>query len=130
MPALNVPVEQRATCYFLSNFILMSKPGCNRGFLEYLIPLLKQESQENHLQHAFNSCALALLHNRGGPGSKLGEMAIGEYSRALAYTNTALRDPRVQKEDSTLAAVLLLGMFEVRIFLRPYTGWGDDHTSC
>ena len=114
IPALSVPVEQRATCYFVSNFILMSKPGCNRGFLEYLIPLLGQGNRGDHLQHAFNSCALALLHNRGGPGSKLGEMALGEYSRALSYTNAALRDPRAQKEDSTLAAVLLLGMFEVR----------------
>ena len=122
IPALSVPVEQRATCLFVSNFILMSKPGCNRGFLEYLIPLLSQDSRENHLQHAFNSCALALLHNRGSPGSKLGEMALSEYSRALSHTNAALRDPRAQKEDSTLAAVLLLGMFEVRMSAPDHTG--------
>lgn len=113
IPSLDIPVEQRANCYFVSNFILMPKPGCTRGFLDYLVPLLKQEDQQNHLQHAFNACSLALLNNRECPNSKLGEKALGEYSKALSGTNAALRDVEAQKADSTLAAVLLLGMFEV-----------------
>ncbi len=111
--SLSLPVEQQANCYFVSNFVLMPKPGCNRGFLNYLVPLLKQDGKENHLQHAFNACSLALLNNRAGSGGKLGEKVFSEYSKALSGTNAALRDVEGQKADSTLAAVLLLGMFEV-----------------
>lgn len=113
MPSLNIPVEQQANYYFVSNFVLVPKPGCNRGFLDYLVPLLRQDNQASNLQSAFNACSLALLNNRAGSGSKLGEKALNEYSKALAGTNAALRDVEGQKADSTLAAVLLLGMFEV-----------------
>lgn len=111
---MNLPVEQRATCYFVSNFILMPKPGSTRGFLDFLLPLLRQEARTHasHLQNAFNACALGLLNNRGGSEGKIGEKALNEYSMALAGTNAALRDAEGQKADSTLAAVLLLGMFE------------------
>lgn len=38
-----------------------------------------------------------------------------EYGRALIATNNALRDPVSAKSDSTLGAVILLGMYEVRL---------------
>ena len=85
------------------------------GFLEYLLPLLRPEKLDMHLQHAFNACAMAHLNNRVNSGrERIGEKALMEYTRALRTTNNALRDPRLQKSDATLAAVLLLGMFEVR----------------
>ncbi|RYP02710.1 hypothetical protein DL765_010698 [Monosporascus sp. GIB2] len=112
VPALNLPVEQQASCFFVSNFVLVPKPGEPRGFLDYLVPLLNQEGQGSHLQHAFNACSLALLCNRGGPSANLSERALNEYAKALSKTNAALRDPEGQKADSTLAAVLLLGTFE------------------
>ncbi|RYP69795.1 hypothetical protein DL771_005904 [Monosporascus sp. 5C6A] len=112
VPALNLPVEQRASCFFVSNFVLVPKPGDPRGFLDYLVPLLNQEGQGGHLQHAFNACSLALLSNRGGHSANLSEKALNEYAKALSKTNAALRDAEGQKADSTLAAVLLLGTFE------------------
>ena len=77
-----------------------------------------------HLQHAFNACALAWLGNRHGngdgppsvggkAGGSLGK-AFAEYSRALRAMQIALRDPARCRSDGVLAAVLLLGMFEVR----------------
>ncbi|RYP55463.1 hypothetical protein DL769_010159 [Monosporascus sp. CRB-8-3] len=112
VPALNLPVEQRANCFFISNFVLVPKPGEPRGFLDYLVPLLNQEGQDSPLQHAFNACSLALLYNCGGRSANLSERALNEYAKALNKTNAALRDPEEQKADSTLAAVLLLGTFE------------------
>lgn len=76
-----------------------------------------------HLQHAFNACALASLGNRvaggwRGSGSgkeELGRMAFAEYNKALRATQAALMDGKGGrwKSDGVLAAVLLLGMFEV-----------------
>lgn len=42
--------------------------------------------------------------------------AFTEYSRALRATQAALVDPERWKSDEVLAAVLLLGMFEVSAF--------------
>jgi hypothetical protein len=77
-----------------------------------------------HLQHAFNACALAWLGNRHGNGDGLPSVggkvggslgkAFAEYSRALRAMQIALRDPARCRSDGVLAAVLLLGMFEVR----------------
>jgi hypothetical protein len=98
----------------MSNFVLIPRQGSTRGFMDYLIPLLKAESANSHLQHAFNACALASLGNRsGGDTSKFKDWATSEYTKALAATSVALQDPEDSKSDSTLASVLLLGMFEV-----------------
>ncbi|RYP92556.1 hypothetical protein DL770_001314 [Monosporascus sp. CRB-9-2] len=112
VPALNQPVEQRASCFFVSNFVLVPKPEDPRGFYDYLVPLLNQEGPGSHLEHAFNACSLALFYNRRGPSTNLSERALNEYAKALSKTNAALRDAEAQKADSTLAAVLLLGTFE------------------
>lgn len=36
-----------------------------------------------------------------------------EYVKALSHTNKAIGDPFLSKSESTLAAVIVLGMFEV-----------------
>ncbi|KAI1338099.1 hypothetical protein F5Y15DRAFT_131226 [Xylariaceae sp. FL0016] len=112
VPQLNTPVEHQASCHFVSNFILIPKEGSTVGFLDFVVPLLKQDGPLNHLQHAFNACSMSFLNNRAATGDKLQDQAFYEYTRALNATNTALRDPRQQKTDATLAAVLLLGLFE------------------
>ncbi|KAI0381123.1 hypothetical protein F5Y04DRAFT_84351 [Hypomontagnella monticulosa] len=110
-PSLNVPVEHQASCHFVSNFVLEPIEGSGRGFMDFVIPLLKQDPQ-GHLQHAFNACSMAFLNNRGGVCSRFSDRALHEYTKALTGTNAALRDPEIQLTDSTLAAVLLLGLFE------------------
>ncbi|KAI1090506.1 hypothetical protein F5B19DRAFT_320308 [Rostrohypoxylon terebratum] len=112
--SLNTPVEHRASCHFVSNFILVPPEGGEgrtRGFMDFIIPLLKTDPG-GHLQRAFDACAMAFLDNRAGGEGRFAEKALREYTRALNGTNVALRDPRTQLADSTLAAVLLLGLFE------------------
>jgi len=118
IPAIKTPTDTKATCHFVSNFVLLPRQGGTRGFLDYLIPLMKKttESSNSHLQYAFNACALASLGNRVRADSvDLHEKAYNEYSKALGSLNIALRNPEEAKSDAVLAAVLLLGMFEVGI---------------
>ncbi|KAI1371010.1 hypothetical protein F4677DRAFT_450843 [Hypoxylon crocopeplum] len=111
IPSLSIPVEHQASCHFVSNFILVPREGNTRGFMDFVIPLLKQDPH-GHLQHAFSACSMAFLNNRGGTGSMFSDKALHEYTKALTGTNAALRNPDTQLADSTLAAVLLLGLFE------------------
>jgi hypothetical protein len=82
--------------------------------MEFVVPLLKahQTRPAPHFKLAFEACALASLGNRVGPGCDFETKALGHYTRALSATFVALKDPALSKEDSTLAAVLLLGLFE------------------
>lgn len=117
-PLLSIPTDQLASCHFFSNFILVPRQGSTRGFMDYLLPLMKSEAQNSHLQHAFNACSLAHLGNRVRSTSEdIPDKALSEYTKALAATHTALKDPEASKTDGTLAAVLLLGLYEVS--LRP-----------
>lgn len=77
-----------------------------------MIPLLKPDYASAHFLYAFKACALASLNNSVGTGNDFDEIAMGLYTKALASTFTALKDPVLTKRDDTLAAILLLGLFE------------------
>lgn len=101
----------------MSNFVLVPRQGSTRGFLDYLVPLLKKPdvAQGRHMLHAFNACALASLGNRiKSNEANFLSRAHDEYIKAIRATNFALRHPDMCRSDETLAAVLLMGMFEVR----------------
>ncbi|CCC09468.1 unnamed protein product [Sordaria macrospora k-hell] len=115
IPAIQISTETQASCHFVSNFVLIPRQGTTRGFMDYLIPLMKTEtlSSAPHLQFAFNACALASLGNRvKSDGIDFAASAHGEYAKALRATQAALMDPVKYTSDSVLATVLLLGMFE------------------
>ncbi|KAI2779388.1 hypothetical protein F4815DRAFT_493989 [Daldinia loculata] len=108
---LNISIEQQASCSFVSNFVVIPGEGNGRAFMDFIIPLLKEHPQ-GHLQNAFNACSIAFLNNRGGVCNRFSDRALHEYTKALNGTNAALRNPETQLADTTLAAVLLLGLFE------------------
>ncbi|KAM4065043.1 fungal specific transcription factor [Hirsutella rhossiliensis] len=111
---LRPPLKDVASCHFISNYVLIPRQGftATRGWLEFVLPLLKQEPPIPHFKHAFNACAMASLNNRVGTGNDFERQALGHYTKALATTFTALRDPDMVKQDATLASILLLSLFE------------------
>lgn len=81
--------------------------------------MMKTEAPDSTLTIAFSAVAMASLANR--PNIKQRQMfteAMYRYSKALKATNLALQDPELQKSDQTLASVLMLGFYEVRVL--PY----------
>lgn len=62
----DIPLDQQALCYFLSNFVLVEGPDNSRGYLNFLIPLIQHEPPESHLNLSFSAVALAALGNRPG----------------------------------------------------------------
>lgn len=115
--ALSVPIEQQAPCYFLQNFVLASTNATDtpRGYFDFLGPLMKNEGPEDHLTMAFTATSLASLANRPNTRARtdMKQMAVASYAKALKATNLALQSPTLQKTDQTLAAILMLGFYEV-----------------
>lgn len=114
MGALTIPLEQQAPCFFVSNFVIAPRLSA-RGYFDFLMPMLKNESPNSHLSLAFSAVAMASLANRPNTRGQrvLFSQAIGQYAKALKATNLALQTPVHQKTDATLAAILMLGFFEV-----------------
>jgi hypothetical protein len=91
--------------------------------MEYLVPLMDSKPQRSALRYAFNACAFALLGNRArADGVDLAQLSLKEHTLALAQTHKALGNPAVASDDSTLAAVLLLCLYEVH-----YPGFAVTH---
>jgi Fungal specific transcription factor domain len=108
--SLTPPPEDRATCYFFSNFVL-DESGVSRGHMAYLPRIYQQDSLNGALSAVISSVGLAALSNVSNDPTLMGK-ARQKHVSALSLTNAALRDPAIAKEDGTLAAVTLLGMFE------------------
>lgn len=70
-------------------------------------PLLRAGSLLPHFKLAFDACALACLNNRVGTGNDFDKQALGCYTKALAASFAALRDPAAVKQDA-----ILLSLFE------------------
>jgi hypothetical protein len=102
---------QQATAFVLDNYIL-EDTAPTKGFLTYLNTLRITEDNPA-INSAISALGLASLSNiEMAPG--LMASARKEYATALRWTNSMLRDPSQSTADATLAAVILLGMFEVR----------------
>ncbi len=117
LPALAVSVAQRAACYFAANFILVPS-GTSRshgyGYMEYLIPLVGASPPDSALNYAFNACAFAALGNRvKADGVNFSSISLEQHTLALTKTGAALGNPATANSDATLAAVLLLSVYEV-----------------
>lgn len=108
----SVPLDQQAECHFVSNFVLLPRQGGTRGFMEFLLPLLAENSKVDHFRLAFDACAVASLNNRVGNGKEFEKRSLGLYTKALSSLFTALKNPTPSSSEATLAAILLLGLYE------------------
>lgn len=105
------PLLEKASHHFIANFVLIPPQGTERGYFEYLLPIIDSNPQR-HFKLAYEAVSLASLGNRVGHGKQVEKQALAKYTAALASISTAIRDPVLSKEDDTIAAVLLLGLFE------------------
>lgn len=104
-------VSDQAACHFISNFILVPPQGTERGYLEFVVPIYNNNPLP-HFKLAFEACSLASLGNRVGTGRDIEKQALTRYTAALTFMYKAIRDPSMSQQDATVAAILLLGLFE------------------
>jgi hypothetical protein len=106
------PIDQRAMCFFLSNFVLLPNTKVAKGHLGFLVPLVKESCKNSTLKLTLNAVALAALANQ--PNARtLQPAADSHYVTALNQINKDLQDSKKAQQDSTLASVFLLSLYEV-----------------
>lgn len=111
-PSLDIPFEDYALAFFFQNYVLETpQTRCYNGYL----PALYSGAQlGGPLWETILAVGLAGL-SRVTQTRPLAVIARLKYCAALSLTNSALRQPGKAIEDETLASILLLGLYEVKI---------------
>jgi hypothetical protein len=118
---LTTSIDDQAFCFFLKNFVLSPCKGNSRSYISFVVPAMMKEqtqtSKPSLLCTSVKAVSLALFGNR--PNSRsLQSKAAKQYSKALKEVNHALANPKLALEDQTLAAVIMMGIFEVSLSLK------------
>lgn len=102
--------EDQAIGFFLTYYVMKPKL-VPRGELDFLPDLLSLPGNDRILQTSVMAAGLACLGN-SKQSPKILAKARENYISALSMTNQALRSPRTIRKDSTLLAVIVLGIYE------------------
>lgn len=117
-PGLAVTLEDRATAFFVHHYVRqghngsLSAPGA-RGTNEYLPALLREECVSDALKKVVAAAGIAAMANAGNSTASWRGEAYTLYTGAVRQLRSDLYDPVRSKLDHTLAAVMLMGTFEV-----------------
>ncbi|KAK1980413.1 hypothetical protein LZ30DRAFT_723428 [Colletotrichum cereale] len=106
---LSQPKDYLALSYFMNAYIASSP------FETYLPELYTNSSGKDTLSTAIHAAAFGALSLRNKHGRYM-KTARASYARALVQTNSCLASPKDAVRDQTLAAVLVLGLFEAIAF--------------
>ncbi|KAL3425906.1 C6 zinc finger domain-containing protein [Phlyctema vagabunda] len=108
--AISKPMQQMAEnsakMYWVARYVL-----ADASYFDYMKSFLPRRSHYNHMDAAVYAVGLALFSKEFGVPSMLQE-ARRKYCSALVLTNRVLQDASLATDNSTLATVLLLGLFE------------------
>ena len=110
-------MEDRATCFFFHQYVSQTeaKPSTSpRGVLEFVPPLYQQSGASGALQAVTAAIGLASLSNQGTSGDSRA-LATSLHTKALRHLAAAVADPIEKKTDQTLAAILLMCVYEVKL---------------
>lgn len=119
-------ILETAACHFLSNFVLIAPPSTDRGFFEFIVPLLQSALVGDPYSLAFRACSLASVSYREGLNPSLEREAMAYYGKALVATHEALTQPQAATSDSILGTVMLLALFEMQAGVTSVvSGWGS-----
>jgi hypothetical protein len=111
---IDTPIEQRAACFLVSNFVLPSKSDTRSYSFAFMGPFLGSTDEKGNLAYdaAFQAVALASLSSNPSYRNLL-PLAETKYVKALNELNLSLHDPKRALDDSTLASTLLMALYEL-----------------
>ena len=114
-PALTNDWNSQSVCIFMQDYVISSDQSATGiGYLHGLPDLWVKQEEFSSIRQAVSAVALTSLAHRSSSLDYLLPQARRQYGQALMLTLRALSNPAEWKQDSTLATVLLLGVYEVR----------------
>lgn len=115
LPSLQTPLDEQATCFFLSNFVVSVTAGPSASLFSFVLKMLQWDGlQETPFPMAFTAVSLAALAGRPNSRHLLPTSRI-YYSTALMQLKEVLKDKDRAKHDTSLAAAIMLSFYEVSL---------------
>ncbi|KAH7069490.1 hypothetical protein FB567DRAFT_456611 [Paraphoma chrysanthemicola] len=107
-------IQDHAVGFFIGNYVAQPQI-IPRGQFEWIVELLAQPDTEEVLQNSVYAASLAGFAN-ASKSPTIMQQAQKTYGAALRMTNEALRSKETAIKDTTLIAVIMLGMYENFVF--------------
>ncbi|KAK1595880.1 uncharacterized protein LY79DRAFT_95327 [Colletotrichum navitas] len=121
-------LDEQASCYFLSEFIIVPQTPTARGYYRFLPRFLSGQKVSKCLYQTYKAVSLAALANRRTVNASAALFhAQGHYVRAVRAVNKAIMDPQEVLDDQTLGAVLMLAFYEILTASRGSIAAYTDH---
>ncbi|PSR99229.1 hypothetical protein BD289DRAFT_402951 [Coniella lustricola] len=110
---LQTPLDEQATCFFLSSFVLNQSPGNqNYNLFSFILRILGWGGiNDTPFPMAFTAVCLAAFAGRPDARHLLQKSRI-YYSTALLQLKEAIKDEARAKHDTSLATAILLSLYE------------------
>lgn len=113
LPGLQTPLDEQATCYFLSNFVLSVSGSQRPSLFDFVLKMIRWEGiEDTPFSMAFTAVSVAALAGRPNSRHLFPKSRI-YYSTALAQLKAVLKDKDLAKHDTSLATAILLSFYEV-----------------
>ena len=122
-------LQEKGTAFFFSKFVSLEGNSFNHRF-DYVFdvwkpPSLQRQRRVDSVMSSMTAVGLAGLA-RVTNSEEMLECARKSYGAALRLTNLALRDKREALKDTTMLAVLILGIFEMVVGSQnPLVAWHE-----
>lgn len=114
LPSLQTPLDEQATCYLLSNFVLTLSGDQGNCLFNFVLNILNWDGvKETPFPMAFTAVSLAAFAGRPNSRHLLPQSRL-YYSTALVQLKEAIKDKDRAKHDTSLAAAILLSFYEAR----------------
>lgn len=109
--ALSQPINELGAHFFFANYTC-DEPPLSEAYHSWLTKTYFEDRPNHALRAAIEAAGMAGISNKFY-APHVAFKSKGQYGRALAATKQALSDPVESVADTTLIAVILLGLFEV-----------------
>ncbi|KAF4835583.1 Transcriptional regulatory protein moc3 [Colletotrichum tropicale] len=108
------PLDEQASCLFLSEFVNVPLTPTARGYYAFLPRFLGSGTVSVCLSQAFKATSMAALAMRQSKGMRGAALlrAQEHHIKALRAVGQAIADPKEMRSDQTLGAVLMLAFYE------------------
>ena len=114
--APSTSAEDQATCFFFGNYVSGTEMLNTCGNYQYMSTIYANEPVGVPLRQAITAIGLAGLSNFWSAPNIMAK-ANSAYCSALRLVNSGLSNIEEAKSDQTLVAIILLGLYEVHLFL-------------
>ncbi len=110
-PSLSHPITEIGACFFFANYTC-DEPPFSKDYHAWLTRTYYADRSNHAVRAAIEAAGMAGISNTSyAPG--VAAKSKEQYGRALVATQRALDDPAETMADTTLLAVMFLGLFEV-----------------